>query len=1731
MSAYSSLLVSIYLQNTSGSTVYAGNSSNSLRIWGAQFELANVADQYLADYVNRFRYIRSLGTKGVASDYHYNLDPAPDYVLLGSLAQDRRRSNDALENISYWFDKNALQGLGTNRYHSSIFVGAASTDRLFIGGAERNNDGYSSVLFSYTTSLTIPAGSVYPTGWGQRGLSLSPDASHALITTVGNGGEANFYTLNTSSGTYNLTTSITNTSLVQRDGTAVGDQFGFSTVINSNYFLIHSYQEKPTTSIVATNSILPNFNGGKVWVFNTTSQTLKSEIYHPWIGNPSSIAVRNTYFGATYSEGLALNSSQAIIASQNYQINGQVFVYDLNTSLAILTSSSVRKVFEPNPASYYPAAQTNMNLDSPVLYFGSQGLCYYNSSLYIAAYSYPYRNTSQGNQVVVQGAVFKYDVSNSSTSTLVSTIYNPEQTWHTVDGKFGSSIDAYSSLLIIGAPEVQYHDTATGTRVSQGRVYVLWETSTALKTTLYNPNITPQYSSSFLVDNFGSAVATDGNYIAVGAPQENRDTSGTAADGVVYVFNSSGALLYTIKSPAEGNTFGSQLRMRNGKLLVGKNTDVRNVYYYNLSALPSTSIITTATVTITNSVTTFFGLPLSLSEDGAHAIVGEYYNTSGNVYIYRNINTWSSGTTTSKTAAASTIINNPNLWGGTNLDDFGKSLDLRAWGSSSYLGVLAWAEQHALINGVTSWGTVYVYDVTNNLSGSSTAATLVYTVENSLDRTTSWSRQTPRFPEFNSFVLVPNDSPPSVYIGNRYYHPDADQVGNSRNDGAVLKFDHSTTTSATSIAQVIQCPEPETRLVDQSWGRSLNSYGDLVAVANPWSWLDEATDWYGLVDVFRISGSSTSALYTITFADYPTLALDTSFAAYGGICDEAAPAINEKYLAIPCPYDNRVMVHDVTSGTLLYELANPVNPIHSDNWNLTSGFGMTAFFDNSDADVLFVGAGNTNTTGWIVSFDLTTGNWINTVSGTAAVAALGAQHKTAVANGQILGYNADFGQVDQFSYEHIPIIYTGRWGSDSEEALYYWMNKSLADATIMIDNMSLSDGIEFLYDFVLDPDSILIGSGLEGVDRYSNDPLENISYLLKLTATVDQSYEISGIKSAGTLSAQVTSITVTQGTTSDRVMIFDSYESKAISGGFQRYSNYTVGVPPTADSWYPDTILLLRATDSYQYLIDSSFYENKVIQNQGVVWSTDNPYSDITLDADQLAEVFYNYEERYYGTNWYSLTPPTAGSLEFSAGDYLSIPYTPEIEFSNRFTMETWVKFTDTSAGRTLMAGYSAAADADYNWKISFSTASTLTYSLSTNGTDWDLADAEYWGTVDLDTWYHVALVRYETSITAYLQGSSVGTINTTSSLYVNSSTSGIWIGGDTTSTGLLGRITSLRLTQSTAQYLTDFEIPKYPLKNTYDSRYYNRRTSNNYYENFSYLQLKTAQAGLAYSVSGVTVTAQDTDRLFVGQRLPDATGGYNRFSGDTLENISFTNLLTARRAGYSADARYSNYRTNYVPYSEDFADNNWNKTNVLITQDPVLFSRFLPYRNTAQDSNQLNEFFIIPDYNNYYAAKWYTPVPLTNRQNFTSNVLCLLSETTAVGQHVMTAPIFVDSNTFNYFAYSLYVQNKNNVEKIRLGLEESWCDFDISSGTVITSTNVIYSNITLIDSAQGTYLCQFIGPVLRTFVSSGNTESTTSDSITAAESTLLTTGLNLNLAQGEENLALATGTEQLSLP
>jgi hypothetical protein len=142
----------------------------------------------------------------------------------------------------------------------------------------------------------------------------------------------------------------------------------------------------------------------------------------------------------------------------------------------------------------------------------------------------------------------------------------------------------------------------------------------------------------------------------------------------------------------------------------------------------------------------------------------------------------------------------------------------------------------------------------------------------------------------------------------------------------------------------------------------------------------------------------------------------------------------------------------------------------------------------------------------------------------------------------------------------------------------------------------------------------------------------------------------------------------------------------------------------------------------------------------------------------------------YDTTHSTAVNPPFGSSSIYFDGtqDWLSVPKSSHFDFGSRdFTIEMWVYLTQyagTSYVRSIWSTGKTTASDYYSTRISVSDTNKLYCTFSTNGTSQtSLPDIEDF---PLNTWVHVAMVRYNNNITLYKNGSVVNSSSVSGSIY-----------------------------------------------------------------------------------------------------------------------------------------------------------------------------------------------------------------------------------------------------------------------------------------------------------------------------------------------------------------------------
>ncbi len=598
-------------------------------------------------------------------------------------------------------------------------------------------------------------------------------------------------------------------------GTSAGDRFGYSVAISGNYAIVGVYLEDDAGGL----------NSGKAYIFNVTTGALTHTLDNP---NPYSTS-SSDYFG--YS--VAISGNYAIVGAYleddaGGPTSGKAYIFNVTTGALVHTLD--------NPSAYGTSAGDAFGY--AVAISGNYAI--------VSAYG---ENDAGGTQ---SGKAYIFNI---TTGTLVHTLDNPNAYDTSVSDNFGYSTAISGNYAIVGAWQ---EDDAGGTSSGKAYIFAVDDTISIFKInqinfvgggaldaahpifnqayvggqllqTLDNPNA---YDTS-AVDQFGFSVAISGNYAIVGADLE--DDSGGTTSGKAYIFNvTTGALLHTLDNP---NAYGT-------------------------------------------SSTDAFGSSVAIS--GNYAIVGAYPEddaggtTSGKAYIFNVI-----------TGALLHTLDNPNAYGTSLNDKFGLSVAI----SGNYAIVGAFEEDDA---GGTESGKAYIFNVTTGA--------LLHTLDNPNAYSTSADD------EFGVSVAIDGNY---AIIGARF----EDDAGGFSSGKAYI---YNVTTGV--LVHTLDNPNAYDTSASDRFGYSVGMSGN-YAIMGAYSEDDSGGSDSGKAYIFNVTTGA--LLHTL---DNPN-AFDTSASDFFGI----SVGISGNYAIVGANAEDdsggsasgKAYIFNVTTGALVYTLDNP----------------------------------------------------------------------------------------------------------------------------------------------------------------------------------------------------------------------------------------------------------------------------------------------------------------------------------------------------------------------------------------------------------------------------------------------------------------------------------------------------------------------------------------------------------------------------------------------------------------------------------------------------------------------------------------------------------------------------------------------------------------------------------------------------------------------------------------
>jgi hypothetical protein len=251
---------------------------------------------------------------------------------------------------------------------------------------------------------------------------------------------------------------------------------------------------------------------------------------------------------------------------------------------------------------------------------------------------------------------------------------------------------------------------------------------------------------------------------------------------------------------------------------------------------------------------------------------------------------------------------------------------------------------------------------------------------------------------------------------------------------------------------------------------------------------------------------------------------------------------------------------------------------------------------------------------------------------------------------------------------------------------------------------------------------------------------------------------------------------------------------------------------PTYYTGYISNLRLVKGTAVYDPTASTLTVPTApltAITNTSLLTCADNRFIDdstnnftITKNGDVSVQRFSPFSP----TSAYT-TSVIGGSGYFDGtGDALSAPASSAIDFgTSNFTIEAWVYLTSGSAYRRIFSLYGSAGVVQVTLRVE--NTNTIRFYTTTSGIDFTST-----ATIPLNAWSHIAVVRNGSAFNLYLNGVSIASATSSSSMPSTSSLPCFISGYDSSNELWLGYISDSRIVKGTAVYTSAFTPPTAPL-------------------------------------------------------------------------------------------------------------------------------------------------------------------------------------------------------------------------------------------------------------------------------------------------------------------------------
>ena len=372
------------------------------------------------------------------------------------------------------------------------------------------------------------------------------------------------------------------------------------------------------------------------------------------------------------------------------------------------------------------------------------------------------------------------------------------------------------------------------------------------------------------------------------------------------------------------------------------------------------------------------------------------------------------------------------------------------------------------------------------------------------------------------------------------------------------------------------------------------------------------------------------------------------------------------------------------------------------------------------------------------------------------------------------------------------------------------------------------------FSITINPDVVTWSSPADGTVTalFQNQAMSNVTLSATSAAGQSVSYTANALPTGVTISgSNVTGTPTVLGNTISVITATAANTNRTATRTF------TWVVSVANDTFFKNTTLLLNGETTVTPFINDASTNNLAL----------------TIQGDTKPVLFNPYTPGYY-SNYFD---GTGDVLTLASGQF-------PVLGTNNFTMEAWV-YTNSVA-----SGTSGIFDM---WN-----GGTTAFLLRRSSTNLQIyvqgsQTIDSGAILNVNTWFHVAVVRNGTTITLYVNGLSVGTPITSYSTSITGNVA-LGIGGTATTgnEGWIGYITNARIVNGTAVYTSAFTPPTTPLTavaNTSLLTCQSNRFIDNSTNNFTFTKSGDV------SVSSATPFTANSSYSTYGSTYFDGTGDY----------------------------------------------------------------------------------------------------------------------------------------------------------------------------------------------------------------------------------------------------------------